>query len=369
VLYNNEVYTGRSVGNRTSSGIYHQRNHAAPKPTNVDPSILATAKTLPVKLRPSEEWFKTEQPLLKNLLGDEQLRALAIDGQDRYWNHIADPNRIKRSKSKHRGSDYLLSGILTAKQDGGPLVGVLCGRVDHKVRYYRHRRGRTGYMKGSVFNKLIHAETVEKAVMNAVKDALLNTVDLKELLVAILDAESQSAVSVDVEALKKQREALKKRVELIVATFDEESLADAQSEMQKLHAQRRTLDEQIAAATAAARPKKIDVESVAKELMEEIENFFDNLVSLPTHLLKESLRLMITKLTVDMKTKALEIEVGLPKAMLQTAFFDEKAMRLVTTSESSTAYQTHQHVALAAIDCDWIKKSNQICYNCRRIAA
>src|ERR1700728_1980342 len=28
VLYNNEVYTGRSVANRTSAGIYHQRNHS-----------------------------------------------------------------------------------------------------------------------------------------------------------------------------------------------------------------------------------------------------------------------------------------------------------------------------------------------------
>jgi DNA invertase Pin-like site-specific DNA recombinase len=148
VLYNNEVYTGRSVANRTSSGIYHQRNHATPKPTNLDPSVHATAKTIPVQLRPADEWFVTEQPLLKDLLGDEQLRALAIEGQDRYWRHMADPDRPKLSKSKHKTSDYLLSGILHAKQDGGALVGVPCGRVGKKVRYYRHRRGRTGYTKG-----------------------------------------------------------------------------------------------------------------------------------------------------------------------------------------------------------------------------
>src|SRR6185312_2218880 len=56
VLYNNEVYTGRSVANRTSAGIYHQRNHATPKPTNLDPAIHATAKTIPVQLRPTGEW-------------------------------------------------------------------------------------------------------------------------------------------------------------------------------------------------------------------------------------------------------------------------------------------------------------------------
>jgi hypothetical protein len=78
---------------------------------------------------------------------------------------------------------------------------------------------------------------------------------------------------------------------------------------------------------------------------------------------------MITKLTIDMETKSLEIEVGLPKAMLQIAFLDGKAMRLVTTSESSTAYETHQRITLGAINCFWIKKSNQICYDCRRRAA
>jgi hypothetical protein len=194
VLYNNEVYTGRSVGNRTSSGIYHQRNHAAPKPTNLDPSIHATAKTLPVKLRPTEEWFTVDQPLMKDLLGDEQLRALAIDGQDRHWNHLANPDRQKKSTSRHKTSEYLLSGLLQAKQDGGPLVGVLCGRVGKKVRYYRHRRGRTGYMKGSVYNKLIHAERVEKAVLDAVKGVLLETGELKDKLIGMIEAQSSAVI-------------------------------------------------------------------------------------------------------------------------------------------------------------------------------
>lgn len=84
VIYHNEVYTGRSVGNRTSTAIYHRRSPNAPQPADLDPSILATRRTIPVTLRPPEEWFVIEQPLLKDLLGDETLRQLAIEGQDRY---------------------------------------------------------------------------------------------------------------------------------------------------------------------------------------------------------------------------------------------------------------------------------------------
>ncbi len=368
VLYNNEVYTGRSVANRTSAGIYHQRNHATPKPTNLDPAIHATAKTIPVKLRPADEWFVTEQPLLKDLLGDEQLRALAIEGQDRHWQHLANPDRPKLSKSKHRTSDYLLSGILHAKQDGGPLVGVLCGSVAKKVRYYRHRRGRTGYQKGSVFNKVIHAETVEKAVIDAVKETLLDGDNLRERLAAMIQAQSVPAAAADVDELNRQRERLKKRTELIVSTLDEETLADAQAELEKLRAERRWLDEQIAAATATTAMPKLDAETLAKEMEEKTKIFSEALPTMAKHLLREWLAAVVSNVIVDMETKAIQIHVQLPKHMLESAFPTENAMRLVTTSASPTSYETHRQsvVMLGIADCRYVKRSNAVCFDCRR---
>ena len=375
VLYNNEVYTGRSVANRTSAGIYHQRNHATPKPTNLDPSIHATAKTIPVQLRPADEWFITDQPLLKDLLGDEQLRALAIEGQDRHWRHLSDPDRPKLNKSKHKTSDYLLSSILRAKQDGGPLVGVLCGRVGKKVRYYRHRRGRTGYQKGSVFNKLIHAETVEKAVIDAVKETLLDGENLKAKLIELIQAQSQPKPTVDVEELTHRRERLRKRTELIVSTLDEETLADAQAELEKLKAERRRLDTEIAAANATTEMPQVDAETLAKEMEEKTKFFFQALPTMPKHLLREWLAAVVSSVTVDMETKAIEIHIQLPKHMLESAFSSENSMRLVPTSASPTSYQTHLpvHIALGRFACierrihehGFIKRS---CYVCHRAA-
>ena len=60
-----------------------------------------------------------------------------MKGHEDLWERRGDPNRPKRSKSKHKASDYLLSGLMFAKQDGEPLVGVLCGPARKRVRYYR----------------------------------------------------------------------------------------------------------------------------------------------------------------------------------------------------------------------------------------
>lgn len=369
VLYHNEVYTGRSVANRTSTAIYHRRSPSMPQPTHLDPAVHATAKTIPVTLRPPSEWFVTEQPLLNDLLGDETLRQLAIEGQDRYWHHVADPDRPKLSKSRHKTSDYLLSGLLVAKQDGGPLVGVLCGRVGKEVRYYRHRRGRTGYMKGSVFNKLIHAETVERAVMDAVKLTLLDETTLRERLRAIVEAEQKATPKVDVEDLKRQRERLKKRTEFLVATLDEETLADVQGELEKLKVERRRLDEEIAAAAAPMTPL-LDVDQTVQALQEKTKFFLEGVSSLPSHLLKDWLTQVVGKVVVDMETKAVEIHVRLPASLLGRAGSISEAMRLATTSASSGEYETHHAPAmLGVIACAASSPSYRPCYVCSRVAA
>jgi len=68
---------------------------------------------------------------------------------------------------------------------------------------------RTGYLAGSIFNKVIHAETVETAGVDAVKSTLLDTANLNDKLLARINAESESKVGVDVEDVKAQRERLK----------------------------------------------------------------------------------------------------------------------------------------------------------------
>ncbi len=211
---------------------------------------------------------------------------------------------------------------------------------------------------------------MEKAVIDAVKETLLDTDNLREKLLGMIEAVSRSALSVDVEDLKQQRERLKKRTQLIVAHLDEETLADAQDELEKLKGQRRLLDEQIAAADSAQTPK-VDAEIRVERVIEEIEKFSREMDSLPNHLIRNWLAALVPIVIVDMETKSIEIHVALQPATLKTAFPGEKPMRLVTTSASSTAYETHPSTKalLAIIDCEFKKSSNHICFDCRRRAA
>lgn len=250
VIYEQEAYTGRSVGNRTSSAIYHERQPSAPKRVDLDPAVQAAAKRIPVRQRGQGEWFIQPQPLMEHFL-DAELRRLAMDEHERLWRRRGDIDRPKQPKGKHRASDYLLSGLLYAKQDGEPLVGVRCGRVGNKVRYYRHRRGRRGYIKDSVFNKMIPAQPIEDAVVALVAAVLTSDETLRDRIIAFVEAEARRTTPTEqIADMQKRRDQIRRRTELIVSTLDEETLADARAELDRLKAERRTLDEQVAVASA-----------------------------------------------------------------------------------------------------------------------
>lgn len=372
VIYQQEVYTGRSVGNRVSTAIYHRRQAATPQLVDLDTGVLANAKTIPFHLRAPDQWHVQDQPLMKDFLADVQLQTLAYDGQTKHWLNLADPDRPKRSKSRHQLSEYLLTGLIEAKQDGEPMVGVLCGRVGKKVRYYRHRRGRRGYMTGAIFNKLIHAQTIESAVLDAVASALLATDDLRERIVAIVRQQSAQVDRSDLAALQKQRDQLRKRTELIIATLDEETLADARGELDRLKARRREIDQKIAAIDQSAGREAVDPVMLAEGVVLRIRGMATEASSLPTAALRAWLGSVIEKVIVDLETKNIEIRLMLPADIIdKSAKSGQNAMRLVGSSASSTDYQTHQHAAnwLARIACAFEKSSNHICYHCCRDAA
>ncbi|HEY1686050.1 MAG TPA: recombinase family protein [Tepidisphaeraceae bacterium] len=370
VIYDQEAYTGRSIGNRSSSAIYHERQSKTPKNVDLDPQILATAKRIAPRQRPMEEWFIQEQPYLKGFLSEE-VRKLAIAEHEKNWQRMGDLNRIKKSKSKHQASDYLLSGLFFAKQDGGPLTGILCGRVGKRMRYYRHRRSRRGYLKGSIFNNQFRAETLENAVVEVLRDLIKDIPQLREQVLKAVERES-AAMGVDdgteLEELKERRERLRNRTGLIVSTLDEETLADAQAEIERLKLERRNLDQQIAAIESAEQMKNIDPNQIADQVIDQLVQLPKNLESMPKFAMKQLMTTFIEKAIGDMETKDVELMLKLPSLAFGQHNGDA-AMRLVETSRPSTSDETHQLfvVKLGFVDCHYIKLApNNSCYQCHR---
>ena len=368
VIYEQEVYTGRSVGNRTSSAIYHERQTNAPKTVNLDPAVQATAKNIPVRQRPQAEWFIQDQPLMAEFL-EPEIRKLAVAEHEKLWARRGDPDRPSASRSKHKASDYLLSGLLFAKQDGGGMVGVLCGRVGRKVRYYRHKRGRTGYRKGSIFNRVIPAEPLETAIVGVVQEILADLPNLRERIMGFISEQAKTAgkdgaVLAD---LHQRREQVRRRTELIVRTFDEEAMQDAQAALEQLKAERRNLEQQIEAAKAAEQARMTSPEQTADRVVAQLAALSASLPTMPKFALREALGSIVEKVVVDMETKQIEVILALPAwALAQNQ--GQEAMRLVGTSASSTYYETHQRmtVVLAVADCRYEMRSSRACYKCQR---
>lgn len=371
VIYEQEVYTGRSVGNRTSNAIYHERHASAPQQVDLDPAIRATAKNIPVRERPFDEWFIQDQPLMADFL-DEPVRKLAMAEHEDLWRRRGDIDRPKRSKSKHKTSEYLLSGLLVAKQDGDALVGVLCGRVGHKVRYYRHKRGRRGYRKNSVFNRMFPAESLEKAVMDVVQNMLNDLPSLREQILKFVTEESIVTDNASrLEELRNRREQLRKRTELIVSTLDDETLADARPELERLRIERRSLDEQIAAKHAAAQVRTIDPNELTDRIVAQLSELSNCIKTMPTFALRQLLGSLVEKVVADMESKEVEIFLALPSSCVFSQENASDAMRLVGTTASSTSHETHRHhfIALAIANCRYMKVPSSVCFDCRRRAA
>jgi DNA invertase Pin-like site-specific DNA recombinase len=369
VIYEQEAYTGRSVGNRSSAAIYHERQSKSPKTVNLDPQILATARSIPPRIRPREEWFIQDQPYMKDFLPN-QVRKLAMAEHEKNWDRVGDPNRVKRSYSKHKASDYLLSGLLFAKQDGESLVGILCGRQGHRMRYYRHRRSMRGYMKGSVFNNMFRADTLENAVLQLVGDIIKDLPLLREQVLETI--KQQSALmnhdGAELDELKKRREQVRKKTELIVSALDEETLADARIEIERLKAERQNLNQKIAAFEAAGQMKSINPSAMADMIIGQLKELPNNLKSMPIYALRQFLATFINKGIADMETKHVEFTLKLP-AWAFTQNNADSAMRLVDTLRPSTDSETHPffNVKLGFVDCRYVKlATNNSCYNCMR---
>lgn len=301
---------------------------------------------------------------------EPELRELAIKGQEEYWQTRMDPSRRKRVL-RRSGSEYLLTGLVVAKQGGEPLTGVLCGRPSNRIRYYRHRRGAREYQKGSIFNRMFLAEPLEQAVVAFVQAVLSHTDDLADRINRSVTAQlaQMSADGEDLIALRQKREAVRKRLEFVVANLDPATLAEATGAISRIRQELQSIDQQIATKETASAMQSLDPALIASRVRERCLALTSGLADCPKHQLRELLRLIVDRIIVDMETKSFEIHLALPNWIMEDA--PACTMRPGTNSQSSTRTPTHPLGALkmALGDCHAERRRGKPCYRCQRRAA
>jgi predicted site-specific integrase-resolvase len=370
-IYENPVYCGVARGHGSSQGIYYKQGAAQPEQVRLDSETLSNCWTPPRKLRPPSEWVWQKQPGMADFLPAD-LAAKALPQIESLllvrWERSQELSRQTRSTNKHKNGDYILTGVLVAKQDGEPLTGVLCGKVGKKVRKYRHRRASRGYRKGSIFNNYIRAAELEEAVLTLVAEVIADAPWLREQVIASLRASQPDAESAErLESLRSQREKLAQRVRFIMRTLSEEHLADVQPELDAIAAQRRDLERQIAELESKSAFAAEDPERIAEDVVSQLAAWSADFRSVSASVKRDLIEAYVERVEVDMATKNAEVSLKLP----DWAFEGRLGVRLANSSRSQTSHETPPRlvVRLAVADCRYILRPFEVCYTCRRRAA
>lgn len=368
-IYENPIYCGVARGRGISQSIYNrQGNGSLPEPVSLDIETLTNCRTAPRQLRPPSDWNWQKQPLMADFLPAElsakalpQIEALLVER----WERSQDPTRPQRSTSKHKNSEYILTGLLVAKQDGAPLTGVLCGKVGKKVRKYRHPKSARGYRKGSIYNNYIRGAELEDAVLALIAETNADAPALfDEIMLAVRASEPAPSSAERLTALRAEREAIAQRVRLVTRTFDEATLADAKPELDAMTAQRRDLERQIFELEKQSALAAEDPEQLAEQVTARLAERPFHLHGISAEAKRDLIEGYVERIEVDMATKDAEVSLKLPDWAYEGGF----GVRLASSSRSQTSHGTPPHliVRLAFADCRYVRLGSQVCYECRR---
>jgi len=369
VIAENEVYTGAGVANRVASGRFYQRAKGNPQKVELDAKVLATKKNLPPRLRAPEEWVYQEQPHLSGFLG-EPLRSVAAERIRVIWENRCRPGRQKRPYNPHPDSEYILTGLLTAAEDGRLLKGYTGGPRGRQIRYYVHPLAQKDPVLSGFPNRLFRADALEKAVLMAFSETLMAMPELP----TVVDAAIRSALDQqsppkgdEITKLKERRAALTQKINamLDMITVAEE---EAKTKIFFLKEEQRKIDEQLRLAAESAKAVPQDAAALAASVMERLRTLGNNIGGLPTFQLRQVLGLMIASATISMRTGEVEITLRIPEEAIFEAKTAIETLSLRLTSPSSTMSRDQQpkSLAIARITCTFGRRSQKPCFTCLR---
>ena len=372
VIAENEVYTGMSVGNRIASGRFYQRAKGSPQKVELDPTIIATKRTIPVRLRPPEEWVWQDQPHLHDYL-PEPLRSVAVEKINIIWKRRCNPNRPKRSYNTKATSAYLLTGLLRAKQDGRLLKGQNSGPRGRTVRYYAHAIARKDPARAGFPNTTFRADLLEKQVLIALQEALQAMPDLRNEIRAIVQAElalQQPDTAATLEELQQQRTALSKQITRLLDIDENDEISEIKAKILAVKDEQRAIDNQIKQAQQAdVVGGSDDVEQIVDSITMRLEHLADELPNLPVYQLRQVLAAITQSMTADMVTREVEMTLKLPAVAVNDTKSAISQLCLQQSSGSSISWQTqlNEALVLARIRCDYTRMRGKQCFQCYRL--
>jgi hypothetical protein len=377
-ILDNPTYTGVGISERYATGIYHTRgNKAAPKPVKRTLRTVARRKKTDINLRPREDWRLHAHPHLVNYL-DDSLRELAIVHQEKLFAKQAQKALAPKKKQKpggdsHGDSPYILKDILRSKQGNHPMTGCLAGPPKYRTRYYRVTRAQHAPISGSPLSTMIRAEPLEMAVMDVVKQVLLDVPNLRQQI-ARAHREDCSALDSDREQiapLVAERDAIQAN---LVDAFEmgPASRKLIKHKMEQWEARLAVLEERIGQAEAVPKAPAIDMEAFTAAAVKRLNSAAQLLQAAKPAVVRSVLSHLISNLEIDLETRAVTMELMLPDGV--KLHWDAKTPLCPVPPRQSPwgneAQWTHG-LKIAEITCEGVRGSwvRPACFTCSRKAA
>ena len=372
VISENEAYTGVSVANRTASGRFYQRAKGSPQKVELDPMIMVTKRTLPVRLRPPEEWVRQDQPYLKDYLA-EPLRSIAAERIDTVWTERCRNDRKKRSYNTHATSQYLLTDLLRAKQDGRLLKGQTSGLRGKYVRYYAHAISRKYPELAGFPSHTFRADILEEALLSVLSETLRAMPDLRDEITRIVRAElaaQQPDTADTLEQLQQQYVAVSKKITRLLDIDSDGAIPEVKVKILALKGEQRAIEKRIKETQQAeSGVDALDIDQIVDAVMVRLEHLSDELPNLLVYQLRQVLAAMTHTLTADMMTREVEMVLRLPSTAVNDVKTAISELCLQQSSGSPTLWQTQldECLVLARIRCDYERLCGKPCFTCRRL--
>jgi hypothetical protein len=223
----------------------------------------------------------------------------------------------KPNRDRHRNSSFFLKDILHSKQGDLAMTGITTGNPGSKKRYYRVSRAFSAPDGDPVMRRMVPAEPLEMAVLETVKQTLLNLPDLRSRIEGQVRTVMASVRQDDqqIDELLRERDAIGSKLKLVLSQFNSEMQELVQDEIESLKARLRSVNDRIARCQSAKPVKAENIDEIVDLTLAAINGLAETMKDAPSARLRQLLSVFIARLAVDLETRHAELEISLPAGL------------------------------------------------------
>lgn len=375
-ILTNSTYLGVGIAGRFATGMYTNRGSGAtPKTVKRDACFVAQHRKGDFQYRPKDEWQWVPHPLMTEYL-DSELREPAGIMQLKAFEKQslksgASPKKAKPGGDKHSDSPYILKDVLRSKQGNYPMRGQLSGPKGDRRRYYGLSRAFNVPQSGHVYSRTIQAESLERAVLAIIKEALLDLPNLRKRIAEHVEVQEKQfdETRTQVQPLLDELEELRMRL-TNAAMMGPASRNLIENQVSQWESRAQSIQHRIASVQSSAKRPAVDVNEVADAIFQQFEQWVETLSGSQPAMIRKLLTTLVPQMHADLETREVEMKLAIPPEMHVTR--GDEPLRLVGGKPSPwpNEAQRSEPLKIAEIRCEYVvPKGQPRCYSCSRRAA